>query len=55
MLLIYSSRASPRCQYIFDLIFKEEFRIDFRITSDIHEFETSQFEKLNYSEKKKFE
>ncbi len=32
MLLIYLLENSPRCQYVFDLIFKEEFGIAFQTT-----------------------
>lgn len=52
MLLIYLSKTSARCQYVIDLIFREESGIDFRITDDIREFEVHPCEKLNYSSKK---
>jgi tetratricopeptide (TPR) repeat protein len=52
MLLIYVSKYSSRCGYIFDLIFKEEFRIDYRITTDITAFQAYTDEKINYSHSK---
>lgn len=52
MLLIYLSKTSARCQYVIDLIFREESGIDFRITEDMREFEVHPGEKLNYSSKK---
>ncbi|HSN09384.1 MAG TPA: polysaccharide deacetylase family protein [Hanamia sp.] len=50
MLLIYLYENSPRCQYVFDLIFKEESGIAFQTTSDIKEFEDYSGQKINYSE-----
>ncbi|MEO8822993.1 MAG: polysaccharide deacetylase family protein [Ginsengibacter sp.] len=52
MLLIYLSQNSSRCQYVFDLVFKEEFGINFRITNDQQEFQKYPNEKINYSEKR---
>lgn len=52
MLLIYLCNRSPRCDYIFDLIFKEEFGIEYRVTTDITEFEACKEEKINYSDSK---
>jgi hypothetical protein len=50
MLLIYLYENSPRCQYVFDLIFKEESGIAFQTTSDVKEFEDYSGEKINYSD-----
>lgn len=52
MLLIYLCNRSPRCDYIFDLIFKEEFGIEYRVTTDTTEFEACKEEKINYSDSK---
>jgi hypothetical protein len=52
VLLIYFPKNSARCNYIFDLIFKEEFGIEYRMTTDITEFEAHAEEKINYSESK---
>jgi hypothetical protein len=49
MLLIYLSKTSARCQYVLDLVFKEESGIEFRTTNDMREFEAYGGEKLNYS------
>ncbi|MGN6533589.1 MAG: polysaccharide deacetylase family protein [Ginsengibacter sp.] len=49
MLLIYLPKKSSRCEYIFDLIFTEEFAIDYRVTTDITEFNQHAKEKINYS------
>lgn len=55
MLLIYSEKISPRIDYIFDLVFKGEFGIEYSITSDRNLFDAHQFEKLNYSSSRKSE
>ena len=49
MLLIYLPGKSSRCDYIFDLIFLNEFGLDYRVTTDITEFEYHPDEKINYS------
>ena len=49
MLLIYLPKNSTRCKYVFDLIFIQEFGIEFRITNDRNKFEIYQEEKINYS------
>ena len=49
MLLIYLLNKSPRCQYVFQSIFKEELGIAFKTTSDVSEFEAYWGEKINYS------
>ncbi len=50
MLLIYLLKNTSRCQYVFELIFKEEFGISFQTTSDVKEFEAHEGEKINYSD-----
>lgn len=50
MLLIYISENSPRCQYVLDLIIKQELQIEFQTTIDRSEFGLYQDEKLNYSQ-----
>jgi hypothetical protein len=52
MLLLFLPKLSPRCEYIFKLIFKDEFQIDYRTTTDIAEFEHYSQEKINYSNSK---
>jgi hypothetical protein len=52
MLLIYLPKYSLRCQYVFELIFKEEFGIQFQLTTDINEFQEHNAEKINYSNEK---
>ncbi|MEO8819494.1 MAG: polysaccharide deacetylase family protein [Ginsengibacter sp.] len=49
MLLIYLPQNSLRCQYVFDLIFKDELGIDFRTTNDLKKFEEYSGEQINYS------
>lgn len=49
MLLIYLPKNSPRCKYAFELIFTEEFGIEYQITNDRNEFKIYQGEKINYS------
>jgi hypothetical protein len=52
MLLIYLPKISTRCNYVFDLIFKQELGIEYRITADIKVFKEYKEEKLNYSGEK---
>ena len=52
MLLIYLPEISSRCAYAFDLIFKQEFGIDYRTTTAVTEFEDYTEEKINYSHSK---
>ena len=52
MLLIYLHKNSLRCSYIFDLIFKEEFGIEYHTTNDITQFRNYNEEKINYSDSK---
>ena len=49
MLLIYLPINSSRCQYVFDLIFKDELGINFKTTNEVKEFEEYSGEKINYS------
>lgn len=50
MLLIYSPQFSERCQYVFDLIFKDESGIEYGVTNDIAAFKNYENEKINYSD-----
>jgi hypothetical protein len=52
MLLIYLSKESSRCNYVFDLIFKNEFGIEYSVTTDITAFQEYSEEKINYSDSK---
>ncbi len=49
MLQIYLPKISGRCNYIFDYIFKQEFGVEYAVTTDITAFESYEEEKLNYS------
>ncbi|MEO8961097.1 MAG: polysaccharide deacetylase family protein [Ginsengibacter sp.] len=49
MLLIYITENSERCQYVFELIFKQDFGIEYRVTTDLNVFNTYAQEKINYS------
>ncbi|HUS00823.1 MAG TPA: polysaccharide deacetylase family protein [Chitinophagaceae bacterium] len=49
MLLIYLQALTPRTEYIFDLVFKNELGISYTITTNRHAFERYGQEKLNYS------
>ena len=50
MLLVYTTKKTPRLIFIFDFIFKEILGAEFRITTDKEEFLQSTFPKFNYSE-----
>ena len=52
MLLIYIPVISSRCEYIFELIFREELDIDYQVTTDLDRFEAYEQEKINYSFKR---
>ncbi|HZI68692.1 MAG TPA: hypothetical protein VFD44_03230, partial [Hanamia sp.] len=52
MLLIYLPQNSPRTQYVFDLIFSEEFGMVYRTTNSKEEFANFTEEKINYSEER---
>ena len=49
MLLIYLPVVSSRSEYIFELIFKNELGLDYRVTTELQIFEAHQQEKINYS------
>ena len=49
MLLIYLPAVSSRSEYIFELIFKNELGLDYRVTTDLQILEAHQQEKINYS------
>ena len=53
MLLIFLSKNSSRCEYVFELIFKHEFRVKYSVTTDIKVFQAHPGEKINYSDFKK--
>jgi hypothetical protein len=50
MLLIYSPQFSTRCDYVFDLIFREELGLEYMVTSDIAAFQNCANQKINYSD-----
>jgi len=52
MLLIYLPTITSRCEYIFQLIFEEEFAIKYQVTTNLKAFEAYEKEKLNYSVKR---
>jgi len=52
MLLIYLSKNSSRCEYVFQYIFTHELAIEYRTTNDRNEFEKYPSEKINYSNKR---
>lgn len=52
MLLIFSPFFSTRCDYVFDLIFKQEFGLQYTVTSNFTEFQNHEDERLNYSDSK---
>ena len=49
MLIIYIPKNSERCQYILELIFKQELGIEYRIVTDQKLFSMHREEKINYS------
>ena len=49
MLLIYLPSITKRSKYVFELIFKNEFGLEYITTSDIQNFKAHQQEKINYS------
>jgi hypothetical protein len=49
MLLIYLPQTSPRIDYVFDLVFKHEWEIEYSITNEQQVFENYADEKINYS------
>ncbi|MEO9003185.1 MAG: polysaccharide deacetylase family protein [Ginsengibacter sp.] len=50
MLLVYIPENSERCQYVFELIFKLDFGIEYRVTTDSNVFIRYAKEKINYSD-----
>lgn len=49
MLLIYLPEFSARCEYVFDLIFKYESGTEYRLTTNLIDFQNYSEEKINYS------
>ena len=49
MLLIYLPVGSSRSEYIFELIFKNELGLDYKVTTDLRIFDAHLQEKINYS------
>ena len=49
MLLIYTHKINNRIKYIFNLIFHDLLKIEFRITNNSDEFKAYQEAKINYS------
>ena len=52
MLLVYSSRITPRIQYVFNHIFKRILHIPFTLTDKIESFVSHNGPKLSYGKKK---
>ncbi|HUZ59003.1 MAG TPA: polysaccharide deacetylase family protein [Hanamia sp.] len=52
MLLIFLKTFTTRCEYVFELLFKHEFGIEYLVTTDIAEFKIQTGEKINYSNSK---
>ncbi len=50
-LLIYVQKKANRLQYTFRVVFKEILRADYRITTDLDEFQSSDLPKFTYGEK----
>ena len=55
MLVIYSENISSRVDYVFDLVFKQEFEIEYSLTSDLAVFDAHPAEKINYASARKSE
>lgn len=51
-ILIYTSKITPRVQYIFDFVLSEFSGIDFELTTNVQFFESSNLPKINYSKEK---
>jgi hypothetical protein len=49
MLLIYLPAVSSRCEYILELVFKNELNLEYQVTTDVEIFEAHLQEKINYS------
>jgi hypothetical protein len=52
LILIYSPKSSPRLEFILKFIFNDIQGVEFQLTQDINEFESSKLSKLNYSSEK---
>ncbi|MEJ2595165.1 MAG: hypothetical protein P8100_08600 [bacterium] len=50
-LLIYSPKRSSRVRYVFRLVFHDVLKIQYHITTDIDEFQSSDLPKFIYGEK----
>lgn len=55
MILLLSDTIPPRLQYIADFIFRENFGVDYSITTNKKKFEESNAIKINYTEDQYFE
>lgn len=51
MLLVYSSKVSPRLYYVLNLLFRELLEIDYEVTGDAQTFQNYTGPKINYSTK----
>ncbi len=49
MILILSDIITPRLQYVADFIFKENFGVEYTITTNVKDFEKSDVIKINYT------
>lgn len=52
MLLIYLPAITSRCQYVFELIFKNQLGVKYDLTTDLNTFEAYEQEKMSYSSKR---
>ncbi|MEO6328402.1 MAG: polysaccharide deacetylase family protein [Ginsengibacter sp.] len=52
MLLIYLPGITPRCEYVFGMMFNEELGIEYDTTTHLNIFEAHEQEKINYSFKR---
>ncbi len=49
MILIYLKQHTARSEFVFEFIFKEQFKIVYKTTNDLQEFENFNSTKINYS------
>lgn len=49
MIIVFSQEITNRLRYIFEFLFEEILRVPVIITDDLHEFNASNFPKINYS------
>ena len=49
MILLLTDTITPRLQYIAEFIFKENWNVDYSITTDIKDFKTAEGIKINYT------